>query len=141
MNHRLLLEIALHEAGHAVIARVVGLKSGEAVITDRDGYAHWKADNSIRHVITLLAGRAASDVILGRTTESGYAGDNEKIMRLLEADGFRERFFAFDVSRDALLAHARALIRKHRDAVERVARALLERETLTARKIDKLMTA
>jgi ATP-dependent Zn protease len=39
------------------------------------------------------------------------------------------------------LADARALIRKHRAAVERVARALLERETLSGAEIDKLMTA
>jgi hypothetical protein len=103
--HRLRLEIAIHEAGHAVIARVLGLRCGKAVITGRDGFAHWKADGGgIMHVIALLAGRAASDVILGRTTESGCAGDDAKVMKLIEADGFRERFFAFDLRRESLSA-------------------------------------
>jgi hypothetical protein len=39
------------------------------------------------------------------------------------------------------LGHAKCLIRQHRLAVERVARALLERETLSGAEIDKLMTA
>ena len=37
------------------------------------------------------------------------------------------------------LADARALIRRNRAAVERVARALLERETLTAAEIDQFI--
>jgi hypothetical protein len=73
MNHRLLLEVAVHEAGHCVIARVVGLPGGEATIRDGNAYAHWKTDGTVRHAIALLAGRAASDELIGRTTASGLA--------------------------------------------------------------------
>jgi hypothetical protein len=40
-----------------------------------------------------------------------------------------------------MLADARELIRRHRVAVERVAHALLDRGTLTASEIDRLMEA
>jgi hypothetical protein len=34
--------------------------------------------------------------------------DDAKALALIETDGFRDRFFAFDVRRDALLEDARA---------------------------------
>jgi hypothetical protein len=83
----LLAEIAIHEAGHAVIARVVGLEGAGATIVPKDtaaGTAFWKEEaRNIADVVATLAGRAASDVILGHTTESGCRFDDERAMRLL----------------------------------------------------------
>jgi hypothetical protein len=136
-----LLEIAIHESGHAVISRVVGLVSGYATISDGNPRSYCRDDWGIRTVLTALAGRAAALELMGFASDEGCSADDRKALALIEADGFRERFFAFDVRRESLLADARALIRKHRSAVERVALALLERETLSGAEIDKLMTA
>jgi hypothetical protein len=88
-------------------------------------------------VLTALGGRAAEEIFFGSASDLGCKLDDEKVTRLIEADGFRERFFAFDLRRDALLAHTRKLIGRNRDAVERVALALLDRETLSGAEIPR----
>jgi hypothetical protein len=50
----------------------------------------------------------------------------------------RELWYA-KVVRRLMLAQARGLVRRHRDAVERVARELLERGTLSGSEIDRLI--
>ena len=141
LGRRILTEVAVHEAGHSVIARVLGLPAGTATLCDHDGVArsYFRDDGSIANVLAVLAGRAASMELLGRACDYGCSIDDAFALRLLEAQG-REPWYAKIVRRQ-VLADTRALIRRHRAAVERVARALLERETLTAAEIDKLMTA
>ena len=129
---RLRLEVAIHEAGHAVLARALGLRSGRATLRDHDGgaRAYFIPGDSIDGVLAVLGGRAASLELLGVADEFG----------LLMADKFvqREPWYARIVRRQ-LIAQARDLVRKHRDAVERVADALLDRGTLTGREIDRLV--
>jgi hypothetical protein len=123
-----------------VIARVLGLKTGRATICDFDGVArsYFEDDGSIDNVLAVLAGRAAAEVILGRADDCGCSVDDDQALALLMAPGFREPWYAKRV-RQQCLDQARDLIRKHRRAVEAVANALLERETLTAGEIDRLM--
>jgi hypothetical protein len=149
---RLLLEIAIHEAGHAVIARALGIPAGRATMCDHDGVArcYFKDDGSTGNVIAILAGRAATQVILGYASDFGCSFDDGKAANLLMADGrdLREARIAFH----ECLGHAKCLIRcLHRPAVERVARALLAKGDvarallakgeLSGAEIDKLMTA
>jgi ATP-dependent Zn protease len=138
VNHRLLLEVAFHEAGHSVIARVLGLRSGRATLCDHDGVAraYFADDGSVDNVLAVLAGRAATEVILGYASDYGCSIDDDQALALLKAHG-REPWYAKIVQRQCL-DDARALIRRHRGAVERVADALLAKETLTAREIDAL---
>jgi ATP-dependent Zn protease len=136
-----LLEIALHESGHSVIARALGLKCGRATMCDHDGVAraYFKTSgHGINGVIALLAGRAATEVILGFASDHGCSVDDAEAMELLIADGIRVPWYARRV-RQQCLDQARELIRQHRPAVEAVANALLERETLSGAEIDQLM--
>jgi ATP-dependent Zn protease len=92
-------------------------------------------DFDYRSIVTALGGRAATEVILGYARDEGCLMDDRKAAALLEACGF-----TID-KRPSLLADARELIRQHRGAVERVARGLLDRGTLSAGEIDQLMEA
>jgi ATP-dependent Zn protease len=132
--NRLLLEVAVHEAGHSVIARVVGLRSGRATLSDHDGVAraYFADDGSLNNVVAVLAGRAATEVILGRASDYDCSIDDDIAKRMLAAKGF----VGFGMR--TKLYDARALIRQHRAAVERVARALLVRGTLSGDEIDAL---
>jgi ATP-dependent Zn protease len=125
-----LVEIALHEAGHAVISRLVGLPSGTATLCDHDGVArsYVQDDGGTKSALVALAGRAATEVILG--TDGGCGLDDAKAINLLNGNSY---------ARGSLLAQARELIRQHCAAVERVAHVLLDRGTLSGAEIDRLM--
>jgi hypothetical protein len=132
------LEIAVHEAGHAVIARVLGLEGGAAtLVADESGRAQaaWTADNSIKDIMASLGGRAATEVLLDRASDEGCSFDDERAMGLLESNGFRGCFDA----RRCLLGDTRRLAERHKAAIALVAIALLDRETLTGGEIDELL--
>jgi ATP-dependent Zn protease len=137
----LLREIAYHEAGHSVIARALALPAGKATLRDHDGVAraYFNNDGSNGYILAVLAGRAATQVIIGYATASGCTFDDARAANLLMAGG--RDLASARIAFHQHLADAKGLIRFHRRAVERVARALLERETLSGREIDKLMTA
>jgi ATP-dependent Zn protease len=90
-------------------------------------------DGSNASIITVLAGRAATEVILGRADSFGCAGDDALAKRMLAAKGY----VGFGMA--TKLYDARLLIRAHRRCVEAVANALLAKETLSAAEIDQLM--
>jgi hypothetical protein len=141
--NRLALEVAVHEAGHAVIARAVGWRGGKVTLQDADGnarnYYHVDDDRtSLKEALVGLGGRAATEVLLGHASDPGCAIDDAKIGQVLEANGFGDKGFAFDV-RMALLADVHALIRRHQAAVALVAVNLLARETLSGAEIDQLV--
>jgi hypothetical protein len=104
---RLLLEVAVHESGHSVISRVLGLPSGKATLRDHDGNArsYSKLDGGLKSVLTALAGRAATEVLLGWASDPGCTVDDDKSLALLERNGFGDGCYAFDVKM-ALLADA-----------------------------------
>jgi len=106
-------------------------------------------------IVTALAGRAAEELVFGRVT-NGAANDLEKVTqiaramvfewgmgesvtsRTLRADNYalseetkRLRDHEQAQLTDAAYAEARRLLAKHRVTLDRVAAALLERETLT----------
>jgi hypothetical protein len=106
---------------------------------DHDGVArcYFHDDGSTNNVIAILAGRAATEVILGHASNFGCSFDDAKAMRLL-LSAYGDRWYARCVRRD-LLADAHSLIDENRGAVERVARALPERGTLSGAEIDRLI--
>jgi ATP-dependent Zn protease len=149
---------ATHEAGHAVIARVLTLLSGGATIvpdfeageaghaiTDdplectsewetRDKFRH---DNAVFHarIIAYMAGAEAEQVLLG-VTQGGDGDDRYQIELMAEQLDCDPAQW---VSREARLrAMTRMLIRRHRDRIERVADALLAKRKLSTEQIDKL---
>ena len=152
---------AYHEAGHAVIARVLTLAAGKATIKRdfaggcagfsivADPYAcicEWGKRGKVRQsdvavwyarIITYMAGAETEAVLLGMNA-IGDGDDRLQIGRMAEelACGFDEFWNRIEVR---LRAMTRMLIRRHRYRIERVAKALLKETTLTGRRLDKLV--
>jgi len=139
---------AIHEAGHAVIGRVLGLACGDVtIIADHNSNGHailatpyaieqaWEDCGKYRdiasafrgRILAYMAGREAEEVILGR--DGGGDGDDQfQIALMLE-----EVTIAEEAERLAhrLRRHARSLVKRHRQPIERVAAALLVHRKLT----------
>jgi ATP-dependent Zn protease len=152
---------AYHEAGHAVVGRVLTLPCGQATIRrdhDSDGHSicpdpyacicEWERRGKVRRsenavwiarILTFMAGAEAEKELLG-TASAGDGDDRHQIARVLEeitppimSDADWER-------REARLrAMTRMLVRRHKERIERVAKMLLAETTLSAEKIDKLV--
>jgi cell division protease FtsH len=126
---------------------VLHLPEEERYLETREELLDW--------MVTALAGRAAEEIVFGRVT-NGAANDLEKVTeiaramvfewgmgesvtsRTMRADNYalseetkRLRDHEQGQLTDAAYAEARRLLGKHRVALDRVAAALLERETLT----------
>jgi cell division protease FtsH len=160
--------LAYHEAGHALLAHLMGdvmpvqkvtiVGRGEALglayyLPVEDRYLHTK-EELIDVMKVALAGRAAEEIVFGRVT-NGAASDLEKVTqiarsmvfefgmsevassRTMRADNYalsEETKRLRDSEQARLTDHAyleaRRLLEKHRSSLDRVAAALLERETI-----------
>ena len=152
------LHTANHEAGHAVIARVLTLMCGGAsIVPDFDeGHAghsitedpwscesQWEKRGKVRGadavlhagIIVLMAGAEAEIELLG-STQSGDAFDRSEIEMM--ADHLR-RGASWSRVEPRLRAMTRMLVRRHRVMIERVAAALLESKTLNREELDGLI--
>jgi hypothetical protein len=152
-------ETAIHEAGHAVIGRILlGMICGGASIVgdgDRAGHAvtgdpwaicrQWYERGKFRHphsgfvgrIMTCMAGAEAAVELAGSL--HGQTGDGEdryQIALMFEETGFEEDRYEYYEGR--LRRFTRYLVRRHRDKINRVAEALLARGRLTAEEIDDL---
>jgi len=150
---------AFHEAGHAVIARVMGLTCGAAAIIPDIGnnvgdYAmiddpvtvtgHWYERGRYRKGRTAYRGRILANMA-GAETEKELLGwhpggdddDRRRILLVLEAAELDEKW---DRCEPRMRALTRQLVRRHRAKIERVARALLKRRMLQGDEIDALLT-
>ena len=149
---------ATHEAGHAVIARVLTLLCGGATIVpnfETGGAGHaithdplecasdWDRRDKLRHdsavwharIIAFMAGAEAEQVLLGAT--QGGDGDDRYQIKLMaeELDCDSDEWVKLEAR---LRAMTRMLIRRHRNRIERVADTLLAKRKLSAKEIDKL---
>jgi hypothetical protein len=159
---------AHHEAGHAVIARVLGLLGGAATIAANhlfqsyggsesylaETMEHWRRPTSeggnkkllLRSlpcayragVMMSMAGREAERECLGTSC-------SDDRFDLDDIDEFVPKIYPgasraeWSRRRDRLRRMTRALVRRHRDKIERVACALLRHRTLSGRAIDALL--
>jgi hypothetical protein len=152
--------VAVHEAGHAVIGRVLGLACGEATIepsTDSEnlGYAvisnplqHWERGEGPRRplaeafCISLYAGAEAERLIVG-SNPVGDGTDCERGTAAMNAVGVRGASYVADDAYDRyearLRGRATGLVRQYRRAIERVADALLS-GPLTNEKLTQLIS-
>jgi len=159
---------AVHEAGHAVIGRVLGLKCGGAsIIPDYEdqsaGRAYnygpailgewWQSEGSRKlllrdaaccyraMVMTFMAGIEAENECLGGNCGGDY-WDQVEIAKARDEINYPgdgdEAWFDY---LDRLRAKTRGLVRRHRNKIERVAMALQTRKTLTAEEIDSLLAS
>jgi cell division protease FtsH len=167
--------LAYHEAGHAVMAYLMGdpvqkatiVARGDALgytfhLPDEDRYLHTR-EELIDWMKIGLAGRAAEQVVFGRVT-NGAANDLEKVTSLARAMVFEYGMSEEVVSRtmradnyalseetkrlrdkeqalltDGAYEEAIRLLEKHRSALDRVAGALLDRETLNRDDLESLL--
>jgi hypothetical protein len=152
-----LTSLAFHEAGHAVIARVLGLTGGAAEIDPIDktcgGYAMmddpwivaggWERRKRYREVRTAYRGRILADMAGAETerellggTLGGDDSDRLRILEFLDETGLEEKWDHYE---PRMRAFTRQLIRRHRAKIERVARALVKRRKLEGAEIDELI--
>jgi cell division protease FtsH len=167
--------LAYHEAGHAVMAFLMGepvqkatiVARGEALgytfhLPDEERYLHTR-EELIDWMKIGLAGRAAEQVVFGRVT-NGAANDLEQVTTLARAMVFEFGMAEGVVSRtmradnyalseetkrvrdqeqgrltDGAYSEAIRLLEKHRAALDRVAGALLDRETLNRSDLQQLL--
>jgi ATP-dependent Zn protease len=154
---------AIHEAGHAVIGRVLKQVCGQATIEPNldegeaghaitadphvtlghwlDDLERWRGNDALvsimrGRILTYMAGRAAEEEFFG----SCAGGDDDDCRQidlmldsLLPSDA--------DVPRYAqrLRDHTRTLVRRHRATIARVAALLLERKTLQPEEIERAL--
>jgi cell division protease FtsH len=160
--------IAYHEAGHALLAHIVGrgmtihkvtivprgVSLGYNLYTPTDERVLATRDDLITRIVVLLGGRAGEEVALGEAS-NGAGDDLERATAIARAMVFdwglgeslttrtvRADNFALSEDtksrRDAeqsqicdyAYAEAKRLLEEHREALERLASKLLERETL-----------
>jgi ATP-dependent Zn protease len=152
--------VAQHEAGHAVLARVLTLPARMATIEPSLTHGHhgfamtlgpyacdaaWEKRGKYRgaldtalhaRIITYMAGAEAEMALIGRTSIGGDGDDREQIE--LMANEFYGSA-PWERLEPRLRAMTRMLVRRHWKLIRRVARALLVRKTLTGREIDRLI--
>ena len=160
--------IAYHEAGHALLAHIVGrgMTIHKVTIVPRGGALGYNLytptdervlstrDDLITRIVVLLGGRAGEEVALGEAS-NGAGDDLERATgiaramvfdwglgeslttRTVRADNFalsedtkRQRDQEQSAICDFAYAEAKRLLVENRDALERLAMKLLERETL-----------
>lgn len=150
---------AVHEAGHAVIGRVVTLPCGGAsIVPDNDlgsygaavvgnaddAWHQWQLREKFRdypsavraRIITAQAGHEAEAEILGDAT--GLDEDDREVAAACAEDlGVPPERENAVVGR--LRRAARQLVRRHRADIERVAAALEAHGTLTGDEVDALL--
>ncbi len=154
------LHTAIHEAGHAVIGRVLGLPCGEVTIIGESehelGHAivddpihTWERGDGSRRAlvekscISLYAGAEAERVLLGNAGDHvGDGPDFSKARSLIMILGVRGAHVGDEVwerYEARLRRQSNLLVLLHRHKIERVARALLERGTLQGDDIDAII--
>jgi ATP-dependent Zn protease len=153
-----LRETAYHEAGHAVLGRVLTLDCGSATIEpDHESAGHaitndpwaclyaWEQRGKVRDeadavwhagIITLMAGAEAVAVLLG-VVSRGDGEDRYQIASM--AKELETPDESWDRIERRLRAMTRMLVRRHRARIERVAQTLIERKTLSREELDNLV--
>jgi cell division protease FtsH len=150
------------------LQKVTIVSRGEALgyalyLPEEDRYMQTK-EELVDQMIVALAGRAAEEVVFGRVT-NGAASDLEKVTqiaramvfewgmgesvtsRTMRADNYAlseetKRLRDSEQARltDEAYAESVRLVTKHRSALDRIAHALLEKETLDKEELEALLT-
>src|SRR5512132_860608 len=170
--------LAYHEAGHALMAHLMGdlmpvqkvtiVGRGDSLglayyLPTEDRYLHTK-EELIDVMKVALAGRAAEQIVFGRVT-NGASNDLEKVTdiarrmvfefgmseiaasRTMRADNYAlseetKRMRDSEQARltDAAYEEAQRLLVKHRRALDRLAAALLEKETIDGEELKAMLS-
>jgi hypothetical protein len=157
------IQTAYHEAGHAVIGRVLTLLCGEATIKpdyksrswgvsicpDPHRCLHeWEGRGKVRgstkavfraRIIHSMAGAEAVRELLGNTDQVGDDDDQMQIGLMMGEIVDPDDNDAWVKTEARLRKMTRMLVRRHRARIERVAKALLANTTLSTEELDKLV--
>jgi ATP-dependent Zn protease len=156
---------AVHEAGHAVIGRVLGMLCGHVTIdADEDSSGHgivdepyaicsaWEQRGRYREMSTVIIGRimtfmagAESEVEILGSCRGGDDGDRYQIRSMMltrwcpipnHGEPGDEAWIRYE---SRLRARTRGLVCRHRDKIRRVANALLIRRTLSGDEVEAVI--
>lgn len=160
MQPILLSRTAVHEAGHAVIARVVGLFCGEvSIIPDRpdevgfsvieDPRFGWRRGDGPRvksaenFCISLYAGAEAERFFFGSAIMVHDGEDQRRALGALLWSGVKNGGMfgneAWKRKEASLRRKSRQLVLRHASTIQRVAESLLIKKTLTGDEVADLM--
>jgi cell division protease FtsH len=150
---------AYHEAGHALAAALLDLPRYDVSIVpgpDNLGHAHimnplreWERGDGPRRpalerfCIALFSGHAGELVGLGSATEGDWQ-DRDTVRYAIQESSLRVRGASFvgdemwEAYERRLEGRSIVLIRRHHQGLHRLAKALLERETLTFEEVNDL---
>lgn len=173
LSDKELKDVACHEAGHALVSELLEPKSVELVsITARQSntagvtatYRHEDYFRSYRlmenRVMTLLAGRAATEVLYG-TVDVGAGSDLKRAFAIVnrlvkdfcalgfEQHGDRDDSEATKARRDSRIAmeldryyrQAKQLLVENRDKLEALIKLLLQEQTILGKDLRELLQA
>lgn len=153
---------AVHEAGHAVIGRVLGVPCGHAtILADEDSAGHslaappqetlerwwhnlgryYREEASAFHarIMTYMAGAEAERVLLGACNRVDE-NDLGEIAWMANSAGYDTFSGAWTRRKGQLRRQTIRLLRKHQATVRSVAEALMEKGFLTSEEIDALVS-
>lgn len=153
------ISTAFHEAGHAVIGRKLGLACGEVtIVPDEESLGGaiienplggWERGDGSRRAlveafcIALFAGAEAERLVNPGEILVGDGMDRERITGALKEIGISGAAFVGDDTWERyegrLQRRGRELVKLHRIEIERVASALVDRNTLTAHEISSML--
>jgi hypothetical protein len=127
--------IAIHEAGHVVIARVLGLPDcGEASVIEPDAHALFCLDHGAPSICALFAGAAAEVELIGDHDAEGCGIDMERAREHLEDLGYTD-------GGSALWAYTLDLVHdvRHRSLIACVASKLRRAQMLDGAALDEIV--
>jgi hypothetical protein len=124
--------VAIHEAGHCVAARLMGLPCGSASIVAPDPHAMFARDCGAESIVALMAGAISEALVLGDFDDVGVEVDWKRASARLERLGY------FDGG-DALWTYTTALLEPHVDVIERLATELFHAGWLDGDAIDAVL--
>ena len=150
-------QTAYHEAGHAVIGRVLTCVCGGATIKPdykkgTRGRAkavasedEWEKRGKFRtfragchaQIMLSMAGAEAEKELFGRQSSTGDGDDRLQIARV--GQEIASEGYFWESLEPRLRRMTRMLVRRHRALIERVAKALLAKTELSADELDELV--
>ena len=123
--------VAVHEAGHSVAARLMGLPCGGASCWP-DPFAEFSRSCGEHSVVALMAGAVAESLVLGDYDEVGVMVDwDNASARLLDLGHFD--------GGDALWLWTFEFLAPHQRLIERLAAKLFHARSLSGDEIDALV--